>query len=162
MGSLGTQEMIVIFIMALLIFGPKKLPELGRTVAKAMGEFRRASAELKTTFDREMNSLERETESLRQASTDLHNQVVDHSYHDDSSYYDSSYYSGEPYDSTQSSTSTLSASATQGAETSAIEASEHTLALAEPPAVEVTDHAPVTPVPAAETVAQTNGHAQHS
>ena len=51
MGTIGTQEMIVIFIMALLIFGPKKLPELGRTVAKAMGEFRRHSAELPAYSD---------------------------------------------------------------------------------------------------------------
>lgn len=162
MGSMGTQEMIVIFIMALLIFGPKKLPELGRTMAKAMGEFRRASAELKTTFDREMNSLERETESLRQATTDLHNEVRDHTYnYDDSSYYDSSYYSGESSDSTQSSTSTVSASATQGAETPAVEAAEHTLALPEP-SHEATVHAPVTPVPAADTVSQTKEHASLS
>lgn len=164
MGSLGTQEMIVIFVMALLIFGPKKLPELGRTVAKAMGEFRRASAELKGTFDREMNSLERETESLRQATSDLHNEVRDHTYnHDDSNYYDSSYYSGESTDSTHTSTTTLSASATQGAETPAIEASEHTLALADPShetSHEPSGHAAVTPVPAADTVAQTDGHAK--
>src|SRR5437667_5869271 len=63
MGPLGMQEMVFIFILALLIFGPKKLPELGKTLGKAMTEFRRASSELKSTFDREMSNLERETES---------------------------------------------------------------------------------------------------
>ena len=153
MGSIGTQEMIVIFVLALLFFGPKKLPELGRTVAKAMGEFRRASAELKSTFDREMYSLERETESLRQATTDLHNEIQDHSNtynHDDSSYYDSNYYGGESsYDSTQTSPSTVSASATQGAETPIDEAVE--AHLTEPVMI---------PAPAADTVAQTESHAE--
>src|SRR4051812_13427871 len=63
MGNLGMSEMIFIFVLALLIFGPKKLPELGKTLGKAMTEFRRASSELKSTFDREMSNLERETES---------------------------------------------------------------------------------------------------
>src|SRR5271157_4063004 len=61
LGTLGTQEMIFIFLLALLLFGPKKLPEIGRTVGKALTEFRRASSELKTTFDREMKNLEAET-----------------------------------------------------------------------------------------------------
>ena len=152
MGSIGTQEMIVIFVLALLFFGPKKLPELGRTVAKAMGEFRRASAELKSTFDREMNSLERETDSLRQATSDLHNEIQDQSYmhnHDDSSYYDSSYYGGESsYDSTQTSSSTVSASATQGAETPTEQVAE----------AHITE--PVTPLPASDTVAQTTSHVE--
>ncbi len=52
MGPLGWQETVFIFILALLIFGPKKLPELGKTFGKAMSEFRRASAELKATWSR--------------------------------------------------------------------------------------------------------------
>src|SRR5437899_1982880 len=60
-GTLGVQEMIVIFIVALVLFGPKKLPELGRTIGKAITEFRRASSDLKATFEREMQSLERES-----------------------------------------------------------------------------------------------------
>jgi TatA/E family protein of Tat protein translocase len=85
MGTLGTQEMIVIFLLALLIFGPKKLPELGKTVAKAMGEFRRASSELKSTWDREMQQIEKETEPIKKAAEEYHEQI--HNY-DDSSYYD--------------------------------------------------------------------------
>jgi sec-independent protein translocase protein TatA len=53
MGPLGWQETIFIFVLALLIFGPKKLPELGKTIGKAMTEFRRASSELRSTWDRE-------------------------------------------------------------------------------------------------------------
>ena len=59
MGPLGVQEMIFIFVAALVIFGPKKLPELGKQLGKGMAEFRRASSELKGTFQREMDNIER-------------------------------------------------------------------------------------------------------
>ena len=68
MGPIGVQEMVVIFLVALVLFGPKKLPELGKTIAKAVTEFRRAQSDLKATFEREMQSIERETESLREAT----------------------------------------------------------------------------------------------
>lgn len=61
MGSIGVQEMIFIFVLALLIFGPKKLPELGRSLGKGLSEFRRASSELKSSFEREMHNIEQET-----------------------------------------------------------------------------------------------------
>jgi sec-independent protein translocase protein TatA len=61
MGPIGMQEMIALFVIALLLFGPKKLPELGRTLGKALTEFRRAKNELKATFESHMNELERET-----------------------------------------------------------------------------------------------------
>ncbi|MEZ5364175.1 MAG: TatA/E family twin arginine-targeting protein translocase [Bryobacterales bacterium] len=72
MGPIGFQEMIFIFVFALLIFGPKKLPELGRTFGKGMAEFRRASNELKSTFQREMDNIERETkmDEARKAAND--------------------------------------------------------------------------------------------
>ena len=77
MGPIGMQEMVVIFLVALVLFGPKKLPELGKTLAKAITEFRRAQSDLKATFEREMQALEKETESLkevtRQATVDLTN-----------------------------------------------------------------------------------------
>ena len=47
MFGLGMQELIVIFVIALLIFGPKKLPELGRSLGRGLAEFKRASEELK-------------------------------------------------------------------------------------------------------------------
>ncbi len=62
------QEMIVIFLVALLLFGPRKLPELGKTLAKAMTEFRRAQSDLKATFDREMQTIERENEALKETT----------------------------------------------------------------------------------------------
>ncbi|MFL6290430.1 MAG: twin-arginine translocase TatA/TatE family subunit, partial [Thermoanaerobaculia bacterium] len=51
MGPLGVPELIFIFVLALLIFGPKRLPEIGRTIGKGMAEFRKASTELKRTIN---------------------------------------------------------------------------------------------------------------
>ncbi len=53
-GSLGVPELILIFVVALLVFGPKRLPEIGRTLGKALGEFKRATDDLKTTIEREV------------------------------------------------------------------------------------------------------------
>jgi TatA/E family protein of Tat protein translocase len=63
-GPIGIPEMIFIFVLALLIFGPRKLPELGRNLGKALAEFRRASNELRATVEDEMRNLERETREL--------------------------------------------------------------------------------------------------
>src|SRR2546423_12485664 len=68
-GTLGVQEMVIIFLVALVLFGPKKLPELGKTIGKALTEFRRASNDLKSTFEREMQTLERESASIHQAAS---------------------------------------------------------------------------------------------
>ena len=76
--TLGAGEMAVIFILALVLFGPKKLPELGRTIGKAMTEFRRASNDLKSTFDREMQSLERENESIKKSTREMAREIYDH------------------------------------------------------------------------------------
>jgi len=57
-GSLGAPEVIAILVLALLLFGPKKLPELGRTLGKSIAEFRRATHELKVTLEREMAEAE--------------------------------------------------------------------------------------------------------
>ncbi|HXG34488.1 MAG TPA: twin-arginine translocase TatA/TatE family subunit [Bryobacteraceae bacterium] len=117
MGPLGWQETIFIFVLALLIFGPRKLPELGRTIGKAITEFRRASNELKSTWDREMRSLEQESQSLKEISASYQNEIYNH----DSSYnynYDSydgySDYSSSSWDSSSPSTA-AGASATEGA-----------------------------------------------
>lgn len=78
MGTLGVPEMMVIFLLALVLFGPKKLPELGRTLGKALTEFRRASSDLKSSFEREMQNLERETESLKDVGRDAVGDVTKH------------------------------------------------------------------------------------
>jgi sec-independent protein translocase protein TatA len=118
MGPIGYPEMVFIFVLALLLFGPKKLPELGRTIGKAWTEFNRAKTELKATFDREMRTLERETESVKE--------VTNTYYHDNYNYdYSSSYDASEPPYSHDSppfehipalETSTPGASAVEGAD----------------------------------------------
>src|ERR1700733_1266461 len=82
MGTVGVQEMMVIFFIALILFGPKKLPELGRTIGKAITEFRRASNDLKATFEREMQTLERESQSISQVAnvtaSDIFNRAINY------------------------------------------------------------------------------------
>jgi sec-independent protein translocase protein TatA len=126
MGPLGWQETVFIFVLALLVFGPKKLPELGKTIGKAMTEFRRASSELRSTWDREMASIEREKLEVSEATQDVQNQIASSTYDYDynSSYYDSSYDYGYGNESgaagsDSADTSTVGATATQGAELTA-------------------------------------------
>jgi TatA/E family protein of Tat protein translocase len=61
--NLGMTEMIFLAVLGLLLFGPKKLPEIGRQIGRALGEFRRASNEFKNQLDDEVRSLELEEES---------------------------------------------------------------------------------------------------
>lgn len=56
--NLGFPEMIFIFLLALIIFGPRKLPEIGRQLGKAMAEFKRASNEFKSQIESEMRQIE--------------------------------------------------------------------------------------------------------
>jgi sec-independent protein translocase protein TatA len=123
MGPVGMPEMVVIFLVALVLFGPKKLPELGRTLGKAITQFRRAQSELKATFDRELQNLERETESQKEIGAGYQTGYQYDSNNYDYSSSDAGTY-GEPYgssptepqDSTVTNTSTVGASATEGAE----------------------------------------------
>jgi sec-independent protein translocase protein TatA len=117
MGPVGTPELVFIFILALLLFGPKELPKIGKTIGKAMTEFRRAQTELKSTFDREMKNLERETGMQELAQT---------TFQSDATYnYDASNYDPDPMDYEGSWAPTVptthidGASATQGAATTA-------------------------------------------
>lgn len=57
-GSIGPAELILIFVIALLVFGPKKLPEIGRTVGKALREFKKASEEIKGRIEEEIEASE--------------------------------------------------------------------------------------------------------
>jgi sec-independent protein translocase protein TatA len=120
-GPIGMPEMIAIFLIALLLFGPKKLPELGRTLGKAITEFRRASNELKATFESHLSELDKENESLKQAV----NSYTNTDYSSSSYSYDHEYsYNYDGSDPSQSSGSsetsasqptTASATATQDA-----------------------------------------------
>ena len=53
-GSIGLPELLMIFVIALLLFGPKKLPDIGKSLGKAMGEFRRASNDLQRSLEEEV------------------------------------------------------------------------------------------------------------
>jgi TatA/E family protein of Tat protein translocase len=53
-GSLGVPELLLIFVVILIVFGPRKIPEIGRTLGKALGEFRKATDDLKSTIEREV------------------------------------------------------------------------------------------------------------
>jgi sec-independent protein translocase protein TatB len=51
--SVGTTELLLILIVALIVVGPRKLPELGRSLGRSLGEFKRASDDLKRTWETE-------------------------------------------------------------------------------------------------------------
>src|SRR5205823_1375306 len=69
--NLGFPEMIFIFLVALIIFGPRKLPEIGRQIGKAMGEFKKASNEFKSQIEGEMRNLELEEQAKREATPQI-------------------------------------------------------------------------------------------
>ena len=71
-GSLGISEMILIFIVALIVFGPKRLPEIGRTIGKALGEFKKATDDFKSTIEREVR-----VEELKQIVSTANSPVID-------------------------------------------------------------------------------------
>ena len=60
-GSIGMPELIIIFVIALIIFGPRKLPELGRSLGKSLAEFKKASNELRSTLEEEIRIEEQKT-----------------------------------------------------------------------------------------------------
>jgi TatA/E family protein of Tat protein translocase len=70
-GSIGFQELIIIMSIALLIFGPKKLPEVGRSIGKALREFRKTSEEIKEKIEEEIHA-----EEFRELKKDIE-QTVD-------------------------------------------------------------------------------------
>jgi TatA/E family protein of Tat protein translocase len=166
MGPLGWQETLVIFVLALLLFGPKKLPELGKTIGKAITEFRRASTELKSTWEREMVNLERETEPLKEVASSIHNDLTDYN----SSYsYDGSTYEQSSYESPAEYPSTVSASAPEGAEFTEVVPPEAGVATAEvvaghegaseeAVAADVTGESGVVPNPVAVAVVEPASH----
>jgi sec-independent protein translocase protein TatA len=115
MGPIGIQEMIFLFVLALLIFGPKKLPELGKSFGKGLAEFRRASNELKSTFQREMDNIESETKQVKETASEISRDVKTSYYDDTQDDYYSDYASAKNQtgSSTDSSSQSKTAEATQ-------------------------------------------------
>lgn len=142
MGPIGMQEMIAIFIIALILFGPKKLPELGRTLAKALSEFRRAKNELKSTFESHLSELEREvriqekrTPAITQSTTPAR-----HTY---------------PYEDNQYEATNPSSSAIAYGTYDAAQAQPHEpAALSAPEPIVPAEHARIESAPVADTVAR--------
>jgi len=69
---LSLPHLVIIFLVALIVFGPEKLPELARNFGKVMAEFRRATGDLRAGFEEHMRELERETriaETVKQQAT---------------------------------------------------------------------------------------------
>ena len=64
-GSLGFPELMLIFVVALIVFGPRRLPDIGRSIGKALGEFKRATNDLKTTLEEEVRTEETKTPAPR-------------------------------------------------------------------------------------------------
>jgi sec-independent protein translocase protein TatA len=65
LGSIGMTELIVIFVIALIVFGPRRLPELGRSLGRSITEFKRATNELTSTVEREIEAEERHAAAPR-------------------------------------------------------------------------------------------------
>ena len=63
--NLGFPELLVIFVIALLVFGPRKLPDLGRSLGKSLAEFKRATNELKRTWEEEVRTEEQELKKIQ-------------------------------------------------------------------------------------------------
>ena len=68
-GSIGMPELIIILVIALIIFGPRKLPELGKSLGRSINEFKRASTDLQNTLEQEIK-LEEQKEQRQTKESD--------------------------------------------------------------------------------------------
>ena len=69
LGPIGMQELIIIFVIALIVFGPRKLPELGKSLGRSIAEFKRASNELRSTLEDEIRVEETRKEIMEPIET---------------------------------------------------------------------------------------------
>jgi Tat protein translocase TatB subunit len=75
--SLGSTELLFILVMALVFFGPRKLPQLSRSLGKSMAEFRRASDDFKRTWEREVSFEESTAEIAANPTNSYENSIMD-------------------------------------------------------------------------------------
>jgi TatA/E family protein of Tat protein translocase len=64
-GSIGMPELIIILVIALIIFGPRKLPELGKSLGRSLNEFKRASTDLQNTLEQEIKLEEQKEQQAK-------------------------------------------------------------------------------------------------
>jgi TatA/E family protein of Tat protein translocase len=69
-GSIGMPELIIIFVIALIIFGPRKLPELGKSLGRSLNEFKKASNDLQNTLEQEIKLEEQKETASRKAEAE--------------------------------------------------------------------------------------------
>ena len=69
-GSIGMPELIIILVIALIIFGPRKLPELGKSLGRSLNEFKRASTDLQNTLEQEIRLEEQKEKQVRDKETE--------------------------------------------------------------------------------------------
>lgn len=87
--GLGMPEVVLILVIALIVFGPRKLPDLGKSLGQAMGQFRKASDEFKRTWEQEVeleNVRKSDTPSIGSGSSDTAYGGYDSNHHGDGSY----------------------------------------------------------------------------
>lgn len=72
MGSIGMPELIIIFVVALIVFGPRKLPDLGRSLGQGLAEFRKATNQLRSTIDEHIKTIESEPLHPTETKADPH------------------------------------------------------------------------------------------
>ena len=70
-GSIGMPELIIILVIALIIFGPRKLPELGKSLGRSLNEFKRASTDLQNTLEQEIRLEEQKEKMEEQKDTQV-------------------------------------------------------------------------------------------
>ena len=77
-GSIGMPELIIILTIALIIFGPRKLPELGRSLGRSLSEFKRASNELKHTLDEEIRLEDQKSAERQRQPETIPSETIPH------------------------------------------------------------------------------------
>ena len=76
-GSIGMPELIIILVIALIIFGPRKLPELGKSLGRSLNEFKRASADLQNTLEQEIKLEEQKDQTKTRPADTSNNAAAD-------------------------------------------------------------------------------------